>query len=311
MKNCLIIIISLFILIGCKQDINDKSKRNGDWAWWVDAKTGKGQWIRGGNETTVKDGIYTLFYPNGNIYEEGKKIDGKDVDTIFKHDINGVLNEYNFINPKKPCHYYLDGTDTIYSYILHDGIYKSYYSDGAISENGFSKNHLLYGLLTAYYPDGKVRFLRNNIKDSAWKKDYYEDGQIKDSGFAFHNDEIFYIYKSWYENGVPEQEVEWKNGIQDGIMKVYYENNGKLKSKSTWKNNIKDGVVLIYYENGFLKDSFNMVNGVAEGIEKTWYEDGKLDLIAFVQKGKVILEKKYDEDGILVRDTAYVNRIQQ
>jgi len=39
MKHYLIIITSIFFLSCDNNNINDKSKRNENWAWWIDAKT--------------------------------------------------------------------------------------------------------------------------------------------------------------------------------------------------------------------------------------------------------------------------------
>ncbi|MDI9320946.1 MAG: hypothetical protein QM530_10825 [Phycisphaerales bacterium] len=74
----------LILLIGCNAESgNDASKRNADWVWWVDEHTGKGEWIKSGDQTTVKDGKYTKFYFNGNVYSKGGLKNGVDIDTIF------------------------------------------------------------------------------------------------------------------------------------------------------------------------------------------------------------------------------------
>ena len=91
------LIISLVILYGCNSGIEDKSKRNENWCWWVDAKTGKVQWIPISTYTTVENGQYTLFYFSGVVYEKGKLVKGQKVDTVFKYDLKGAaLRLYTF-----------------------------------------------------------------------------------------------------------------------------------------------------------------------------------------------------------------------
>ena len=94
MRYKIYIILTAFTLFSCKDNFSDKNKRNENWAWWTDAKTGKSKWIPvNGDGYPVTDGKYTRFYFNGNVYDKGKLVDGKDADTIFCYDLNGHLQE--------------------------------------------------------------------------------------------------------------------------------------------------------------------------------------------------------------------------
>ena len=53
----LLFALFVFLFFSCNQSgINDKSKRNENWIWWVDKTTGVGEWIPAADQTTVKDG---------------------------------------------------------------------------------------------------------------------------------------------------------------------------------------------------------------------------------------------------------------
>ena len=58
-RNFLIITFALITFYGCQNaDIEDSSKRNENWVYWVDKTSGKASWIPvKSNETTLKDGI--------------------------------------------------------------------------------------------------------------------------------------------------------------------------------------------------------------------------------------------------------------
>src|SRR5436309_2751765 len=98
MKITLLISIafSIFFISCNRNDINDKSKRNQYWAWWIDAKTGKAGWIPLSNNPTWQNGDYTKFYFNGQIHIKGKIKDGENVDTTYWYDLNGKLSFYSY-----------------------------------------------------------------------------------------------------------------------------------------------------------------------------------------------------------------------
>jgi antitoxin component YwqK of YwqJK toxin-antitoxin module len=311
MKFSLLIFLSFSLLISCNKGINDKSKRNENWAWWVDASTGKGKWIPIGDATTVKNGQYTRFYFNGNIFQQGKLIDGKNVDTIYAYNLDGKLCYYKLVKGNASCPYIIRGKiDTLYDYFITDGYCRVYNPNGNTAEEGVIKNHTFFGPWTIYTSDNKKEYTRNFVKDSSWRIDYYDNEEKKDSGFDFNNNGLFLVCKDWFENGQIKKEVNWKDGVENGVKKSYYENDSSLTSSlntiGTFKNGIENGVQLQYYENGQLGDSMNIIEGKREGIEKEWNQDGKLDLIFIYKNGDLIRQKKYNESGKLIRDTSLV-----
>lgn len=295
MKNCLIVLFSVLIFISCNSGINNKSKRNENWAWWIDANTGKGEWIPVEVDNTAQNGRYTTFYFNGQIHKEGKLVDGKDVDTMRIYDTQGKLVAYKFFN-----------SDTSIDYIINDGFYREYESDSMVLGEGIIKNHT-YGVpWTDYYLNGKKKSKTVYSKDSAWIMEYYDNGQMKDSGYLYdiHN---YLIYKGWYENGQLKEINNVKDNFYDGIKTEYYQTGDKsklnIKTISLWKKGIEDGVQLDYYENGQMKDSAYVIVKTPRDIAKYWREDGSLELELTFKNGAFFNRKEYDNSGMLVRDT--------
>ncbi len=134
-----------FIFISCKSDVNDKSKRNDKWAWWVDANSNKGTWIPLSDHPTWRNGAYTKFYFNGKVYEKGIIRNGKNVDTIYSYDLNGFLYSYGIVKLDSTTYYY-----------VKDGYIKILRPDSTIYAEGVIKDHTNKGKWTSYYKNGKI-----------------------------------------------------------------------------------------------------------------------------------------------------------
>ncbi len=273
-KKLFIIFISILIY-GCNStDINDKDKRNENWIYWIDKKTGEASWIPVGDETTIEDGSFTSFYNNGNIYQKGKLKNGKRIDTIYDYDLNNNLLEYEIVKP-----------DTLLHYYINNGPYISYLQNGKILEKGNVENHKIGNEWTKYFDNGKVEWTKKLVNGTGWNRWYYKNGQISDINYHVNgktNGEV----KIWFENGQIKEISQWKNGVQDGICETYHEN-GNPKEKANWINDKLDGKRENWYENG-QKDQVEFYNnGVREGQIVQWYSNGnKKGVMKFIS-GKV------------------------
>lgn len=284
-KKLLIIFITILIY-GCNNtDINDKEKRNENWVYWIDTKTGEASWIPVGDKTTIEDGSFTSFYNNGNIYQKGKLKNGKRIDTIYDYDLNNNLLEYEIVKP-----------DTLLHYYINNGPYISYLQNGKILEKGNVENHKIGNEWTKYFDNGKVEWTKKLVNGTGWNRWYYKNGQISDINYHVNgktNGEL----KIWFENGQIKEISHWKNGVQDGTCETYHEN-GNPKEKANWINDKLDGKRENWYENG-QKDQVEFYNnGVREGQIVQWYSNGnKKGVMKFISgkvEGRVI---SYYENG--------------
>jgi antitoxin component YwqK of YwqJK toxin-antitoxin module len=292
MRYRLPFILFAFAFFSCKDNITDKSKRNENWVWWVDAKTGKGGWISSkGGEKQVKNGTYTYFYFNGNKFSTGKLVDGMDADTIFYYDINGHLQGYKILK-----------ADSL-EYFIHDGPIKIFDADGDIAATGIIKNHTYGDKWFSSYKNGYPRYVRDFKNDTGWATTYYSNGKAADSDF-YEGKKSFNI-KHWYESGHLERINEFKDGNLNGTRKEYYEN-GQLHKIGYYKNGQQFGMVKAYYEDGKIYAQGEEINGVLNGMQIIYYENGTIQVEGNAKDGKRDGEfKKYAENGQLVVDRIF------
>ena len=112
-----------------------------------------------------------------------------------------------------------------------NGFVCTYFSDSAkLCEEVPYKNGVREGLVRRYdySPGGKTLHSEINFKSG------------KEEGLA-----RFYHYYS----GELEAEINYANGLRDGIAKDYFKN-GKIKKETRYKNGNMEGVIKIYDENG-------------------------------------------------------------
>ena len=75
------------------------------------------------------------------------------------------------------------------------------------------------------------------------------------------------------KNGQLQQELNFIDGLQEGLSKSYHEN-GQLSSEGIYKNGEIEGVWKFYYENGQIRLEKSEKN--ESYYEKQWLLDGTL-----------------------------------
>ncbi len=111
-------------------------------------------------------------------------------------------------------------------------------------------------------------------------------------------------------DSVLEGKIPFKNGVVDGVSKLYYPN-GKVQNESTHKKGVPDGVSKTYYENRKLKVELPFKNGIIEGIAKVYYLTGKLMSEESYKNDQLDgIVKRYDENGKLIEQETYKNGVQ-
>jgi len=289
MKKIFSFTLLSLLLIGCKDDISDKSKRNENWVWWIDAKTGKAGWVPvNGNVPRVTDGRYTQFYFNGNVHKKGKLVNGQDADTIFAYDIKGNLQGYQVLKG-----------DSL-EYFIHNGPIKIYNQKGIVTAIGVVINHDYGNKWISYFDNGKPQYVRNSKTDTGWATRYYYNGKVSDSEY-YEGQHVFNL-KHWFENGQLAESNEFKNGDFNGLQKEYYLN-GRLKVLANIINGKSNGEETHWFEDGKLNAVIHRKNGVYDGRQIIYYENGNIQFDFIAKDGKGNGEsKKYDKNGKLIAD---------
>lgn len=119
-----------------------------------------------------------------------------------------------------------------------------------------------------------------------------------EDGLYYFGNKIFsgYVIVDSFDNGKPKRIVEYKDGIEGGDVKHYYEN-GQLEVESCELEGIPTGLVKMYHENGQLSSETIFENGVPSGIGKHWNENGVLTNEITFQEGVPFKSKWYYENG--------------
>ena len=111
------------------------------------------------------------------------------------------------------------------------GLWKYYYENGQLKEEGGYKDDKKEGLWKHYYEDGILELEINHENNKIYGRWYYENGQLKKEGGQIdyiHNG----LWKHYYEDGVLEREIEH---TENGWNSTRYYNNGQLKGKLNFK----------------------------------------------------------------------------
>ncbi len=152
---------------------------------------------------------------------------------------------------------------------------------------GTYKNGILNGPYTEFYESGKLKLkgiYKNGKKEGFWFLYYYSvkpkklpndnDVETKVCEKVFYeNNELNGPFSKSYDNDFIFEEGNYLNGKLDGIIKTYDEVYNK---KTKYKNGLKDGTEFTYYNNGILSSRTD------------W------------EKGEILLSALWDEDGNFV-----------
>ncbi len=98
------------------------------------------------------------------------------------------------------------------------------YDNGVVSRKHTEINHKKEGLMTEYYPTGKLKaelLFKNDIQVDK-STFYYENGARKEVQY-FKDGQLNGGDTTFYESGKPERVMNFTNGIKDGYIRSWSE----------------------------------------------------------------------------------------
>ncbi len=234
------------------------------------------------SESQIKFGKTELSYPG--IYHVGLLKEYNDLGELTlseEYFLNGKIK-------KRLDFVYKDSTNGKRKTILtksisniSNGIYeiREYHeSNGKLKEiykvyhNGYDGKKIQFGLYRSYYENGNVKEEGNlsniGLHLGIWKY-YFENGRIKNIGLWSINRYINYKDKEWkwfYQYGNLKEKGSYKDSqgynseFKNGNWQEFYEN-GKLKSSSNYINNQLEGFYIKYGEDGLILSKEKYWNG--------------------------------------------------
>ena len=190
---------------------------------------------------------------------------------------------------------------------------KFYFSDGSLLGIGSwateGKEDKLTGPWTFYFESGTIKskgaFDANGNKTGEWSY-YHENGQLKQT-CPFVEDKINGKVYSWWDNGNPSEENEYKNDQLNGPTTVYYYN-GLVKRASNYIDDKKEGEEKGYTYDGFLDYVAVYKNDELEGEVTGYHNNGQIHVIKHYTNGKLSgVYKTFATNGVLTQEGNYVN----
>lgn len=289
-KLICLLIFSIFNACSMKQTIDDMSKRNGRWIWWVDKGSSQGVWITASsNEPQVENGDFISFFPNGIYSQKGTLVNGKLNGTLKVYDIEGKFIKQEFYKQ-----------DSLINEKFEEGYNRFYNEEGIMIEEGEIVGGKKNGRWKYYFDDGVLRRI-NDFKlgqKTGYIITYYPSGIVADSSYRIDGKQIG-VAKFWYDNGALEQISNWKENVQVDSM-IQFHQNGKIKEISYWRNGKQHGETNGWFENGKPHYKRHYKDGIEECLYKAWYANGNLKVIGYVRNDNPEGEwNLYHENGKL------------
>ncbi|WP_042491832.1 toxin-antitoxin system YwqK family antitoxin [Aequorivita sublithincola] len=260
-----------------------------------------------GKKVSVLDGRIKYYYNNGNIsqdyyYKKGKR-DGvlKEYNRNKTNSLKSEVYYKNDLPHGAYTHYYYDGNlerkGIYYQKIkVNDTILKNVY-DGEIINNqpngvrqrvehwkNFMKNGTVESFTSRTGELYKRENYTNNLKDGIeerWDNTgklnyqaYFEIAEVDNKLVSQQTGT-----ETTWQDGALKKTAEWKNGLLNGVLNIYY-SNGQLEKTMIYKDGVLDGKLQSFYNNGALHQDFNYQSNGKDseyiGWNKTYDENGNL-----------------------------------
>jgi antitoxin component YwqK of YwqJK toxin-antitoxin module len=93
------------------------------------------------------------------------------------------------------------------------------------------------------------------------------------------------VYKKYYPNHQLMEYREYRNNMKNGKQIAYWDNGNKRFEYSA-KNDASEGALFEWDYNGRLFHLAHYLEGHEEGVQKLWYEDGKIRANYIIRKGR-------------------------
>lgn len=255
-------------------------------------------------EETDKEGNNKHYYENGDLksisYKNGNSKEFLTGSILYREFKDGITTNYD-----------LDGKleEKSWRDTFEGEITEAYYSSGKLKwrENKFGRKEYYENgqlisqwksVLISYNPDGRLKHGEYNKYTNIFQKPFELNGVIHEDYIIeksiFNNGLLHGTQKTWYDVGVLESEIQYKNGVQHGFERNYNEK-GQLIGMTNYKNGNLFGLSRTWFDNGVMENEYS--HGDDSFPERQWYENGQL----FSEKINNI-KKYWDESGNEIED---------
>jgi len=301
MKNQLTYIILTIILTSCnvKDDLNDMSKRDGNWYWITDMDKSDGRWVPKGNRTTVKEGMYKYFNCKGWLHSSGVISNFESIDTTLYYDSLDLIVKKEFRDK-----------NGVKRWLFSDGNIKLKYATCELESEGEYIDGLLVNEHFGYYKNGALRFHFQRQTDSSIVMKFYEQNGVLREERTERSGLKEGKGQSWYKSGKIDRIIFFNNNMMHGEAQYFYES-GQLEIQCSYENDLLTDSIKTYYENGNLMELGYYKDGKEEGTYLSYYNDGQVKQRYFYVIGKMDgRQLEYSKEGKIVMEANYSHGVQ-
>jgi len=153
--------------------------------------------------------------------------------------------------------------------------------------------------LPDFKPNDKIEEgnYKTNRKIGMWKK-YWANGNLK-SEIEFINGRASGAFKTFYENGKPEEAGNWVGRYYTKSFTRWHPN-GNIAQEKTFNGSGKtDSIVKYYHTNAQIELEYNTTNGVENGTATRYYPNGDIkEIVEYSEDGNVIEGSRQERERV-------------
>ena len=163
---------------------------------------------------------------------------------------------------------------------LRQGLWKKQQPNGKPLYEGQFKNDKPIGTWKRYHEGGQVKAVINYDAntDSAFAQLFDELGKKVAEG-VYINEKKAGAWKYFSEDRLIADE-QFKLGLKDGVSHTYYDS-GEVLEEIDWKNGKQDGNHGVFFKDGKPFMEYKMQYDLRNGLCLTYFKNGKLELEAY------------------------------
>jgi antitoxin component YwqK of YwqJK toxin-antitoxin module len=275
----------------------------------------------------IKDGLTRYYYLNGQVRKEVSFREGLEEGLAREFDKDGriitlITYKSGFITERELINRF------DYNGKKH-GIWKYFYPDGMVRQEGTFKHGLENGyfkeydeegnlLSTAKYAEGvKLEDVAELVKLDV-RKDYYPDGKVKIAATYNKAGQPEGVRREYLPDGTVEKSYIFRNGImigegivtekgeRDDFWKEYYDD-GRLRAEGRYNKDVREGAWRFYHPDGATEQEGIYTNGKPEGDWRWYYPGGQVLREESYYNGLLDgLMTEYDESGNVITKGGYI-----
>jgi antitoxin component YwqK of YwqJK toxin-antitoxin module len=265
-------------------------RQTGPWIFYYD----NGNVIRKGEMKVDRmHGEWETYYENGKLNSRMNYFLGDPIGNVTVWDENG---------DKVKEAVYKEGVETIINLwdsigkpqiVNGNGLYSGFYDGGAISEKGQYKDGYKAGKWDSFYPSGKPREtgeFRNGVYylGQSWSPSGIEDVKQGSGEYKLYADTVVLesgqiqdglrvgVWSRYFHDGKSLwAEDTYVQGKREGKSTVFFPE-GEINVEGTMKADKQEGEWIWNYENGFTETRVTYRDGIKQGSQTFYTDDGNL-----------------------------------